>query len=307
MRIVTLTVNPALDVSVNVNRMSAGQKLRTKTPQYHAGGGGINVAEVIHNLGGSVIAVYAAGGATGRMFCELFEQSGVVQHCVWTEGFTRESITVFEEVSGQQYRLVMPGPSLSEQEQEACLDALRGLEPYQYLVISGSLPEGVSSDFYGHAIREAKKINANVILDTKPKTLKEVLDHQSVYLIKPNLRELSELAGSELGTEKDQQRQARDLIDAGRAEVVVVSLGSAGVLLVTARTSERMRAPSVPIRSRVGAGDSMVGGMAFALSEQKPVREAVMYGIAAGSATVMTPGTQLCSRDEVMELVESLA
>jgi 6-phosphofructokinase 2 len=306
MQIVTLTMNPAIDVSVSISHVAPDRKLRCSDPVYDPGGGGINVARVVRTLGRECLAVYTAGGATGQQLDDLLKSRAVERKHIPIAGRTREDITVLEETSGQLYRLVMPGPELTAQEQIRCLHALEELDgPPEYVVISGSLPPGVPADFYRRVVRILKPRGARVIVDTKSDALKEALQ-EGVFLIKPNLRELGGLAGRDLDHEKQQEQLARDLVTRGQSDVVVVSLGAAGVLLVSQDTTERIRAPSVPIRSKVGAGDSTVGGITFGLAQGMSLRDAVRYGMAAGSATVMTPGTQLCRREDVEELFEEI-
>lgn len=302
MNCVTLTMNPAVDISLEVGQLIPGKKLRCGNPFYEAGGGGINVARVIHELGGKATAVYTAGGPSGEMLKELLVEKMIEQQCIEIKSRTRENINMTEETSGQLFRLVMPGPDVSEDEQQRSLEAIRSLDVSpDYLVISGSLPPGVPDAFYGQVIQECRARGTRVILDTKAETLKAVIG-DGVYLLKPNMHELSQLTGKELDKEKVQEQAARNLVDDGKAEIVVVSLGAAGVLVASNEMNERVRAPSVPIRSRVGAGDSMVGGLTLSLSQGKPVREAVQFGLAAGSGAVMTPGTQLCRREDVERL-----
>jgi 6-phosphofructokinase 2 len=307
MDIMTLTMNPAVDISVGVKQLVAGKKLRCNTPIYEAGGGGINVATVIQELGGKAVAVYAAGGATGQMLQNLLADKGIDQEYIEIEGRTREDISVLEETSGQLYRFVMPGPEINQKEQAQCLKKLQSFGSFpKYLVISGSLPPAVPSDFYRQVIREMKTHGTRIILDTKADTLKEV-SNEGVFLIKPNMNELRELAGRDLNEEKDQEKVSRNLIEQGKAEVVVVSLGAAGVLVVSGELNERIRAPSVPIKSRVGAGDSMVAGTTLALSRGRTIKQAIRFGVAAGSAAVMTPGTELCRRQDVERLFSRLS
>ena len=306
MKIMTLTMNPAIDISIGINQLVVGKKLRCSTPGYEAGGGGINVAKAIHELGGAAIAIYAAGGPTGQKLKSLLDKKNIEQQCITIEGLTRENITLLEENSGQLYRLVMPGPTLNNKERDICLNKLKNLSPYpEYMVISGSLPMGIPPDFYIQVVNDMKERGIKIILDSKAEILKEVAV-KGVFLLKPNMNELQKLAGKELNEEKEQEHAARDLVNMGKAEIVVVSLGSAGALVVSQQIIERMRAPSVPIRSRVGAGDSMVAGITLALSQGRNIREAAIFGIAAGSAAVMTPGTQLCRREDVERLFSHL-
>jgi 6-phosphofructokinase 2 len=215
---------------------------------------------------------------------------------------------VLESATGQQYRFNFPGPTVQAAEWQACLNELSTVTPAPaYLVASGSLPPGVPDDFYARVAQLAKKFDSRFILDTSTKTALQLALREGVYLIKPNLREFRKLVGRELETEAEQESQARELIERGQCEVVVVSLGAAGVLLVSKEACEHLRAPTVPIKSKVGAGDSTVAGMTLGLAQGKSLREAVRFGVAAGAAAVMTPGTELCRREDTERLYRSIS
>jgi 6-phosphofructokinase 2 len=221
-------------------------------------------------------------------------------------GRTRENITVSETTTAAQYRFVLPGPQLLPEDCERCLARLSELDPPpRYLVLSGSLPPGVPDDFYASAAAVGRQLGARTVLDTSGIALRRGID-AGVYLLKPNLRELGQVAGAELRSEADQERAARELLGRGQSEVVVVSLGAAGVLLVSADVVERIRAPTVPIRSRIGAGDCTVAGIVVGLSRGDDLRHAVRRGVAAGAAAVTTPGTELCRRADAERLYAGL-
>ena len=301
-RIVTLTMNPAVDCSVQTGRVVPEHKLRCSAPRYDPGGGGLNVARVIRELGGAARALYPVGGFAGQQLRELLDATGILHQPLAISGHTRESFTVLEKDTGAQFRFVLPGPELRESEWKLCLDQVSALEPAPgYLVASGSLPPGVPDDFYARVASVAREIGARLALDTSGAALREGVKG-GVYLVKPNLRELGQLAGAELLDEAQVERAARALVDGGRAEVVVVSLAAAGALLVTADITERIRAPTVPVQSRVGAGDSTLAGIVVGLTRGDELRRAVRLGIAAGSAAVMAPGTGLCRREDADRL-----
>jgi len=302
--IVTLTMNPTIDMSTGVNHVVAERKLRCKPLFREPGGGGVNVSRAIRRLGGESITLYPAGGAAGHMLRDLLDKEGLEHRPIPIEGLTRENLIVFEESSRRQFRFGMPGPGLNESEWKRCLEELTAISPKpDYLIASGSLPPGVPDDFYARVARLGAKLGARVIVDTSGEPLR-LAAHASVYLLKPNMRELRELTGEELRDERQQERVAKEIVDSGHAEVVVVSLGAAGSLMVSKDGCERLRAPIVPIESRVGAGDSMVAGIVLSLARDKPIREAVEFGVAAGAAAVMTPGTELCRREDVERLYE---
>lgn len=306
MDITTLTMNPAIDVNTHVDQMVANRKLRCGSPTYEPGGGGINVARVIHELRGQAKAIYVAGGPTCELLKNKLEQLGISQQLFEINGRVREDIAIHEKTSGQLYRFVMPGPEMSDSEQKDFLKELKNQDTTEYIVISGSLPQGVSADFLVKVISELKNNNSKIILDTKASVLNEVLQKEKVFLIKPNMHELQELARDNLQTEKQQEGAARKISLENKADVVVASLGAGGMLLAAKDIIKRFRAPTVKIKSRVGAGDSALAAITLALSRDMSLADAVKYGIAAGTAAVMTEGTQLCRRQDVEKLFKQI-
>jgi 6-phosphofructokinase 2 len=303
--IATLTMNPALDISAATDRVMATDKLRCSDPRYDPGGGGINVARVVEVLGGSATTIFPAGGPAGEMLKELLQSSGVRQCTLPIAGKTRESFTIDERSTGQQFRFVLPGPRLTDEEYDRCLETIASLDPApKFFVASGSLPPGVPADFLPRVARHVKDIGAKLVADTSGDALRR-LPERHVYLLKPNLRELSELVGRDLARQQDQIAAASQLVEQGMAEIVILSLGADGALLVTADGAEHLKAYDVPIRSAVGAGDSMVGGIVLALARGERLRDAVKFGMAAGAAALMTEGSELCRREDVERLLDT--
>lgn len=302
-RIATLTLNPAMDLAVRTPRVVATEKLRCSAPRHDPGGGGINVARVVSTLGGDALAVYPAGGPFGEMLRRALDAIGLAHLPVAISGDTRESFTVDEQASGLQYRFVLPGPRLSEQERLGCLAALRGLHPAPaYLVVSGSFTPGIEPSFFDELLALAGQVGARLVVDLSGEPLAYAARRGGAYLIKPSLNELASLIGRMPESEREQEGALRELIAAGAAEVIVLSLGAAGALYASGDRLERISAPSVPMVSAVGAGDSMLGAVVLALAQGRELGDAVRYGVAAGAATVMRPGTQLCLREDVERL-----
>ncbi|ATQ27784.1 phosphofructokinase [Rhodococcus ruber] len=296
--IVTVTMNPALDMTTYTEQVRPTSKLRCEAPRLEAGGGGINVAKVAGVLGVSAAAVYPAGGPTGDMLSALLSGGGVDSRRIDIDGMTRESFTAIERSTGQEYRFVLPGPELSVRDQERCLDMLvETATGARYVVASGSLPPGVPGEFVQRVADAATDAGARFVLDSSGDALRRI--KSGVHLVKPSLRELREWVGRELRTPHEQAAAAHELVDAGIAEVVVVSLGPDGALLVSADTTARVKALDVPVRSAVGAGDSMVAGLVVGLLRGRSLRDAMALGIAAGSAALLTPGSQVCRREDV--------
>jgi 6-phosphofructokinase 2 len=304
--IVSMTLNPAIDKSSSVAHVVAERKLYCAMPRFDPGGGGVNVARAIKKLGGESTLFYPIGGMTGEKLRELLDEEGLTQHPLPISGSVRENFAVLEEATGLQYRFSMPGPELSEAEWGRFLTELSAFLPSpDYVVLSGSLPPGAPDDFYARAARIAKGLGAKPIVDAAGAALKAAIQ-EGVYMIKPNIGEFLEVIGEELKEESQIIAQAQRMIGEGRCEVMAISLGTAGALLVTEEQAERIPAPTVPIISKVGAGDSMVAGIVLSLARGKALREAVMFGVAAGSAAVMRAGTGLCRKDDAERLFATM-
>lgn len=302
--VLTITANPAIDVSTATEQVAPTRKLRCSAMRRDAGGGGINVARVVRRLGHDVVAIYPAGGWTGRLLQRLVEQENVRSIAIQVAEETREDFTVLEQKTGQQYRFVLPGPPLAESEWRVCLKAVEEFNPLPpFVVCSGSLPPGVPDDFYARVAAIAKSRGSRMILDTSGAPLAAGL-REGVFLVKPNLRELEDLVDAKLPDRTSYIAASRKLIEAGGAQVVALSLGEGGALLVTA--DEAYHAAAVDIRpvSAVGAGDSFVGGLVSGLADNSGLVEAFRLGVAAGSAAVMNPGTELCHAPDVIRLYD---
>ena len=299
--IVTLTLNPALDVSCGVDRVAPEIKLRCSSPVMEPGGGGVNVSRAIQHLGGESIAIWMKGGPTGELFQQLLSAEVKNSVPVPITGLTRESLVIDEATSGQQYRFCMPGPELSLSETEDVLRTLSDLETRpDFCVISGSRPPGIDHDFYQQVIAKLPA-SCRVIVDVGGEFLGSK-SPASVYLVKPNLKELGDFVGREVTSDAEIESASREIIRNGISSVVVTSLGAGGAFVVGEQLTGHIRSPTVPIRSKVGAGDSMVAGIVLALARDKPLEEAVRFGVAAGAAAVMTPGTGLCRRTDTEAL-----
>ncbi|MCU0512387.1 MAG: 1-phosphofructokinase family hexose kinase [Anaerolineae bacterium] len=299
--VITLTLNPAVDISTSTDNVQPEDKLRCATPKFDPGGGGINVSRAMHNLGGAALAVFTSGGHAGHMLEGLLRDAGLPIHPVPVSGITRENFTVIERSSNDQYRFNMPGAALTADELTRCTAAVLA-QPADYLVASGSLTPGVPDDYYARLTQQARDRGMRVIVDTSGPAL-QALRGARPYLLKPNIGELETFSGTTFHEEEDLQRAGQQLIAEGLCEVLVVSLGAAGAALITADQFVRCRPPLVRVQSRVGAGDSMVGGLVLALARGDTPVEAVKLGVAAGTAAVMSAGTDLCRREDVEKLL----
>jgi 6-phosphofructokinase 2 len=300
-RIITITFNPVIDKSTSIPALIPDKKLRCAPPKFEPGGGGVNVARAIRKLGGEALAIYLAGGYTGVFLNELLKREGVPSRPIEISGHTRENLIVLDASTNQQYRFGMPGPQIAEEEWKAGLQAIEDEEEVSFIVASGSLSSGVPTDIFARIAAIARKKGARLIVDTSGEALKKAAQ-EGVYLLKPNLAELSSLVGKEEIHAELVDDVARQIIDKGQCEIVITSMGPAGALLVTKEEVLTISPPVVKRQSTVGAGDSMVAGIVWSLSKGWEVKEAVTYGVAAGTAATMNPGTELCHLHDVEKL-----
>lgn len=302
-RIVTLTLSPTIDMATNAPRLEPFSKLRCSAPHYDPGGGGINVARVIRRLGGSVTAVYPVGGAMGHVLHRLMDREGVDSLTVTTTEETRQNITVFDEESARQFRFVMPGPALSAAELAACLDqTARAVEHSTWLVASGSLPGGAPETAFADVARIAARAGVSMALDTSGPALKAALK-AGVRLIKPNLREFQELTGADSASDDVLIAAGRRYVASGAVEAIALTLGPGGALLISRDGVLRAEGLAIEPVSVVGAGDSFFGAFVAATAAGKAPEEALRAGVAAGSAALMHPGTELCRAADAARLM----
>ncbi|MFC0775095.1 1-phosphofructokinase family hexose kinase [Terrimonas alba] len=299
--IITITFSPCIDKSTSVHSLIPEKKLKCSTPKLEPGGGGINVARAIKKLGGEATAIFPSGGYTGKFLNHLIEKENILSIIIETANETRENIIVVDQSTNNQYRFGMPGTTLTESEWQHSVKAVEEACNGGYLVASGSLPPGVPTDIYSRLAKIAHNKNAKFIVDASGDALKYAVK-EGVYLLKPNLGELSSLAGLKWIDADKAEEVARHVIDKFHCEIIVVSMGADGAMLVTAKDSFRMKTPKVERKSTVGAGDSMVAGIVFSLNNGKNLKNALAYGIACGTAATLNPGTELCKKDDADRL-----
>ena len=301
-KIITLTVNPAIDKSTVVEGIKPNSKLRCAVPEFEPGGGGINVSRVVNELDGISLCMYMAGGPTGTQLRDMLVDMDILQQVIPIAGRVRENLSVTDTTNNQQFRFGMPGPMVMENEWKNVLGHLESvLLEDDFLVASGSLCPGMPVDFFARVAKIAKRKNAKLILDTSGDALLHGAK-EGVYLLKPNLGELATLIGVKTISFLKLESSAKEFLENNPCEVLVVSMGAQGAILFTKETVEHIAAPIVYQKSTIGAGDSMVAGMVFALAQGKSLSEMAKYGVACGTAATMTKGTQLCRKKDVNEL-----
>ncbi len=302
--VVTLTLNPALDMSSEVAALIPDQKLRCTEPLLDPGGGGLNVSRAIAALGGESLALVALGGLTGDRLAGLIRGEGVPFLALTAPGETRQSLTVTEQSTGRQYRFMLPGPHWSEADQERVFTLLRAsARPGAFGVISGSQPPGVPLDFPARLARAMPGLN--VVLDTSGPALIEAVAHPipGLAILRMDGDEAETLAGAQLITRSDSADFAASLVEKGVAKTVILARGADGSVLVDKDRRIFAKAAKVKVKSTVGAGDSFVAGLVLSLARGETPEAALAMGTASASAAVTTDATQLCNRDHVMRLL----
>jgi 6-phosphofructokinase 2 len=303
--ILTITFSPCVDKSSSVPELITEKKMKCSAPVFEQGGGGINVARAIKKMGGEATAVYPAGGNMGSLFNKLMAHEGIPSLTIQTKDETRENIILLEERTNLQYRFGMPGTLLRENEWQQILDSVIETRDVEFIVASGSLPPGVPSDVYARLAIIAKQKKARLVVDTSGEPLKKAAQ-EGVYLIKPNLGELSSLTNIPYLEPQQVVPAAQQIIGDGNCEVIVVSMGELGAVLVTKDKTYQFTPPNVKRKSTVGAGDSMLAGIVLSLAKGKDLENALQYGVACGTAATMNPGTELCRLQDAETLYESM-
>ncbi|MEJ2001497.1 MAG: 1-phosphofructokinase family hexose kinase [Maritimibacter sp.] len=303
--ILTVTLNPALDVTTTAESVVPEEKLRCDEPVLEAGGGGINVARAIGEMGAMAKAFVAISGFHGQQLLELLRQEPLIPEVFHTHGETRQSLAVTDRTTHEQYRFVMPGPVWTAEQAHEVLTAIGRAAPQKgYLVLSGSQPPGVPAHFPTQLAATAQDYSAKLVLDTSGAPLRALLDAGAArqHVLRLDGAESEDFAGRKLPDMHAVADFAQELIARNIAEVVVLAMGPEGSILVEGENRWRAKTKPVKVRSKVGAGDSFVGVFTWALANGAAWEEALVQGVAAASSAVMHDGTDLCHRSDVEEL-----
>lgn len=303
--VLTITLNPAIDITTTVEKLVAGPKLRCAMPTIEPGGGGVNVSRVIKELGSESTALVAIGGPTGALMRDLLEQAGIESVFLEAGGLTRQSFAVHDRSTGEQFRFVLPGAvqdNAFARSTLAALDRLLADRGYAYVIGSGSLPPGLPDDFYGRIARSVRDHGARFILDTSGAPLAAAMGH-GVFLVKPNHVEARTLARAfGVGDDAPQEELGRRIVETGGAEAVILTGGGEGAVLVAASGIEHARSPKVEVVSEVGAGDSFIGALSHALANGWSLEDAFRFGVASAAAAVTTAATELARKADIEDL-----
>jgi 6-phosphofructokinase 2 len=306
MNIITLTINPALDKSAKVDSLLPTQKLKCHTIQYQPGGGGINVSRMLNRLGEKTECIFTSGGDTGKHLSKLLLKEGVKPNSIPVTGWTRENLSVVDTQTNLQYRFGMPSQELQNTEFEAIHTLInKQVNENDILVLSGSLPERTPLDYYANLIKYVSAKNIKIVIDTSGPDHKEALK-EKVFLLKPNQRELAQLAGKAFLSTTEQETVALKIIQSEKAEYVAVSLGARGAFMASKDGIVYQSTPSVSVKSTIGAGDSMVAGLIYAIKNNFSVKDILKWGVACGVATTMSEGTNLATKENVNKVLSMI-
>jgi len=300
--IATLTLNPSLDQTVTVEGLVLDEANRWTRLRRDPGGKGINVSRVVYELDGDTVAYGFIGGLDGRALKQLLAQQKVPFDFTSIEEEIRSNFIIHDLATRRQTRIDAPGPHISSRELAGLLRKVRRFEPKpDFLVLAGSVPPGVPADIYRRLIEDAKRKNVKTVLDSDGVWLKEGIK-AGPNIIKPNVHEAEELLGRKL---KDETAiiQAAKTLHARGIEMVAISRGKEGIILVSDNAVFKGVPPELEVNSAVGAGDATVAGLVLQLSRGKGLDEACRLAVAAGAAVVLTPGTELCHRADVERIL----
>ena len=304
-RVATLTLNPAIDSACEAEEVSATRKIRTFGERYDPGGGGLNVARVLHRFDVPSEAIYLSGGPTGALLDELLDKAGLPRRAIPIRDHTRMSLAVYERSTGHEYRFVPEGPMVAQDEWRALLGACFA-SPAEWVVASGSLPRGVPDDFFARLGAPLLAQDRKLVVDTSGAALKACFAAGSIHIAKPSVGEFEAFLGRPLKTHGEVAEAAGALVAAGKAQIIAVTLGEEGAVLVHRGGVLTHPGIKAVAQSTTGAGDSFVGGLVTGLILGESLERAFLRAIASGTAAVLHPGTELCRIDDVERLLREL-
>lgn len=305
-KIITLTLNPCIDKTIWIDKLIPEKKLKALHPEDEPGGGGINVSRAIKYLGYDSKAIYLNGSYMGNYFNELMQQEGIDFTAANIAANTRMNLMLIDKSTSLEYRIGMEGPLVSDAELQNLLSILQQLNGHDFLVASGSFPPTIPTNFYAQITKIVEQHNAKFIVDTSGEALQKTIK-EKVFLLKPNLNELSLLCGiGEDASIEEIMQATKQLLSTINCTAIVVSLGGKGAIMVTGNESHCITPPNVTVKSTVGAGDCMVAGMTIALSKKLSWKEVLQYGIACGTAATLNSGKGLCKKEDFEDLLRQI-
>lgn len=294
--VLTITLNPAVDIATSVPKVVAGPKLYCRSARVDPGGGGVNVARAIQRLGGTACAFVVVAGSAGRRLCEMLTEEDVRTSPFEIDGETRQSFAVTDESTGEQFRFSLPGDALSSDTAIRLLSEISATAPdYAFVVLSGGIAPGLGDDFPERVHRAVTTEGTRLIVDTSKAPLSRLVTQpvSPLFLLRVDQFEAEQLAGIGLSNIEDHIGFAENLIEHGVAQNVISGRGAEGSLLVTRTRRLLCQPPKLDVISKIGAGDAFVGAFTLSLARGEGLEEALRWGVAAAGATMSSPGTGL--------------
>lgn len=300
--ILTVTLNPSVDHAIFLDQLKLHDTNRVRRTETDAGGKGVNLARVAAELGAETLATGFLGGGTGAYVRKVLDKQGVKHDFIEVDAETRTNFSVEDETDDPPTTFNEPGPSISELDLQALIDKCTEVaQCCQWAAMGGSLPPGVPTDIFAQLTRLFKERGCKVLVDADGEPLRLAVEAKP-DMIKPNAKEAQRLLGREIGSREEAVEAARELHRSGIA-VVIVSLGEDGAAFACEDGCFVAESPQVDVRSTIGSGDSMLGGILWALEDGRPLEEAFKWGVAAGAATATTDGSEIARRPVVLELL----
>lgn len=303
--IITVTLNPGLDYVLQIDEIALKETQRAQNSRLYAAGKGINVSRMLARFGLQTSAWGFVGGINGDRFKNILESEGITSNFIPCKGETRMNVIITELKSYNQLRIGAKGPQISHEELATLCQRIKNLpEEVEFVHFGGSLPQGIPDNIYCELIKIVQEQNVRCILDTSNDALIEGIK-ANPFLIKPNLHELEQITGKKLENLDDIKKEACDIVKSG-VKNVVVSFAKEGALLVNEKTIVQALTPKVDVKSKIGAGDSMVAGLIYGFYKNMSEEEVLKHGIAFGTAAVITTGTELAYKDDIINLLKEI-
>lgn len=304
--ILTVTPNASIDKTYVVEGFGIDRMHRPNAFHSTPGGKGINVLRVYRELGGEGTATGFVGGRVGDAITEGLNAEAIPHDFVRTRAESRLCIKIMDPTNGTQTEVNEVGPHISQQETARLMAKIEGLmDSAEYVVLCGNVPPGVPISFYGDIIQMAKSKGRKAVLDASEAQLKQAIQ-AGPYLVKPNVAELSQLAGQELVTREEICSAAKSLIQYGVA-IAAVTMGRSGAIVTDGVRAWQAIPPEIEFASAVGSGDSFIAGFLYELSSGGVLPEALRLGTAAGAANATTYGAGFCSKSSIMEVMRGVS
>ena len=298
-KIITVTLNPCIDKTIILKSFCEGGLNRSEHVREDVGGKGINVGKVLKNFGLDVLTMGIAGNRNCSVLLDELKARGIAQQFLLVPGENRTNYKIFDASKGEITEINEPGFVVSEQELEQFIRQLeKKLPEARLLVLSGSVARGISPDVYGRFIALAKNYGVKTVLDADGELLRWGISYKP-FAIKPNLYELEQYCGKKLNNINEILSCGHEILAQG-ISLLAVSLGSDGAIFMNQDEAWHAVPEKIQCQSTVGAGDSMVAAMCYALSEGLPFVEMAQLATASGTVTASKEGTELCTYKEVL-------